>query len=206
MAMTDDRLRQGADALNQGVARRVEGGQAAAFQAILSAAARGDEDAFAALWRNLQPALLHYLHTIAPDAAEDIAAETWIEVIRGLQAFHGDEPTFRTWALTIARKRVIDWRQRSDNLATQPQRTDTSDRPHAIADALSSRAALALIATLPPDQAEIVALRVLGGLNVAEVATVTGKRPGTVRVLAHRGLRRLAKQFEIMESKRQATE
>jgi len=203
MAMTDDRLRQGADALNRGVARRVEGGQAAAFQAILSAAARGDEDAFAALWRNLQPALLHYLHTIAPDVAEDIAAETWIEVIRGLQAFRGDEPTFRTWALTIARKRVIDWRRRSDNLATEPQRTDMPDRQDAIADAESSRAALALVATLPPAQAEIVVLRVLGGLDVAEVAAVTGKRPSTVRLLSHRGLRRLA---QMMESKSQATE
>jgi len=127
-------------------------------------------------------------------------------VIRGLQAFRGDEPTFRTWALTIARKRVIDWRRRSDNLATEPQRTDMPDRQDAIADAESSRAALALVATLPPAQAEIVVLRVLGGLDVAEVAAVTGKRPSTVRVLAHRGLRRIAQQLEIMESKRQATE
>jgi RNA polymerase sigma-70 factor (ECF subfamily) len=59
-----------------------------------------------------------------------------------------------------------------------------------------TRAALALVAELPPDQAEVVALRVLGGLEVAEVARIVGKRPGAVRVLAHRGLRRLAKQVE----------
>lgn len=204
--MSDDRLRQGADALNQGVARRVEGGQAAAFQAILSAAARGDEDAFAALWRNLQPALLHYLQVIAPDVAEDIAVETWIQVIRQLGRFHGDEPAFRSWVFATARKEAVGWQRRSDNLATQPQRTGMPDRPHAVADALSSRAALALIATLPPDQAEVVALRVIGGLDVAEVATITGKRPGTVRVLAHRGLRRIAQQLKITEAKSQATE
>jgi RNA polymerase sigma-70 factor, ECF subfamily len=62
--------------------------------------------------------------------------------------------------------------------------------------AQSTRAALALIAQLPRDQAEVVALRVLGGLGVAEVARITGKRPGAVRVLAHRGLRRLAKRLE----------
>jgi DNA-directed RNA polymerase specialized sigma24 family protein len=30
---------------------------------------------------------------------------------------------------------------------------------------------------------------------VAEVAAITGKRPGNVRVLAHRGLRRLAERL-----------
>jgi RNA polymerase sigma-70 factor (ECF subfamily) len=60
----------------------------------------------------------------------------------------------------------------------------------------STRAALALVAELPPDQAEVVALRVLGSLEAAEVARILGKRPGAVRVLAHRGLRRLAKRME----------
>jgi DNA-directed RNA polymerase specialized sigma24 family protein len=60
----------------------------------------------------------------------------------------------------------------------------------------STRAALALVAGLRAEQAEVVALRVLGGLEVAEVARIVGKRPGTVRVLAHRGLRRLARQLE----------
>jgi RNA polymerase sigma-70 factor (ECF subfamily) len=57
---------------------------------------------------------------------------------------------------------------------------------------LSTAAALSLVRRLPPDQAEVISLRVLAGLDVTHVAMVTGKRPGTVRVLAHRGLRRLA--------------
>jgi RNA polymerase sigma-70 factor (ECF subfamily) len=59
----------------------------------------------------------------------------------------------------------------------------------------STRAALALVAEPPADQAEVVALRVLGGWEVAEVARIVGKRPGTVRVPAHRGLRRLAERW-----------
>jgi hypothetical protein len=73
--MTGDHLRQAADALNEGVGQRVEGGQAAAYQAMLRAVTRGDEDAFGALWRNLQPTLLHYLEVVAPDAAEDLAID-----------------------------------------------------------------------------------------------------------------------------------
>ena len=56
-------------------------------------------------------------------------------------------------------------------------------------------AALRVIADLPTDQAEAVALRVLAGLEVNWVAAITGKRPGTVRVLTHRGLRRLAERL-----------
>ena len=55
-----------------------------------------------------------------------------------------------------------------------------------------TEAAQALIGTLPHDQAEVVLLRVVAGLDVKMVAHIVGKRPGTVRVLAHRGLRKLA--------------
>jgi RNA polymerase sigma-70 factor (ECF subfamily) len=52
-----------------------------------------------------------------------------------------------------------------------------------------------LTSVLPAEQAEVLMLRVVGGLPVEEVARVVGKRPGTVRVLQHRALRRLASQL-----------
>jgi RNA polymerase sigma-70 factor, ECF subfamily len=66
--------------------------------------------------------------------------------------------------------------------------------------ALSSDEAIRRItALLPPDQAEIVLLRVVAGLSVDDVAGITGRRPGTVRVLQHRALRRLAERLERPE-------
>jgi RNA polymerase sigma-70 factor (ECF subfamily) len=169
------------------------------FRAVLAAAAQGDELAFRALWRDLQPALLRYLDAFAPGSGEDLASETWLRVIKGLPAFSGDERAFRAWVFTVARHRAIDrWRRatrRHDELVPLDALTHLpapDDPAGAAVDAFSTRAALALIATLPPDQAEVVLLRVLAGLEVAEVATITGKRPGNVRVLTHRALRRLA--------------
>ena len=49
-----------------------------------------------------------------------------------------------------------------------------------------------MLSLLVPDQAEVLLLRILAGLDVQRVAEIVGKRPGTVRVLQHRGLRRLA--------------
>jgi RNA polymerase sigma-70 factor (ECF subfamily) len=63
-------------------------------------------------------------------------------------------------------------------------------------EVLRADAAVALVRSyLPRDQAEVILLRVLGGLTVDEVAAIVDKRPGNVRVLQHRGLRRLATQL-----------
>ena len=48
---------------------------------------------------------------------------------------------------------------------------------------------------LPPDQAEVVLLRVLGELEVEQVADIVGKSKGAVRVAQHRALQRLQQAF-----------
>src|SRR6266511_6167099 len=174
----------------------------ASFDAVLASASGGDEHAFAILWRDLQPALLRYLRVIAPAACEDLASETWLEVARGLSRFQGNEVGFRSWVFTVARHRTVDWRRREARHPSiplppeeVPERPGPSDAADPVLEAISTRAALALIAELPPDQAEVVTLRVVAGLDVAQVAEIVGKRAGAVRVLAHRGLRRLAERL-----------
>ena len=72
------------------------------FAAVLTAAQSGSEAALTLLWRDANPALLRYLRVIAPDAAEDIAAETWLQVVRGLPGFRGDQSDWRAWLFTTA--------------------------------------------------------------------------------------------------------
>jgi RNA polymerase sigma-70 factor (ECF subfamily) len=172
------------------------------FPAVLEAAARGDEEAFGRLWRDLQPRLLRYFMVAAPAAAEDLASETWLAVVRGLDRFCGGELPFRAWVFTIARHELLDWRRRAarrpieDAPLTGLIDLSAPDDPAATAmEAFSTRAALAVVATLPADQAEAVVLRVVAGLSVDRVAAIMDKRPGTVRVLTHRGLRRLAERL-----------
>ena len=173
-----------------------------AFNGVLEAAAGGDERAFAVLWHDLQPGVLRYLRVVAPAAAEDLASETWLDVVRGLARFEGTEYGFRAWIFTVARHRVTDWRRRTARQPSipfpaelLPQQSAPDDPAADAMEAISTEAALALIAERPPDQAEVVALRALAGLDVARVAEIVGKQPGAVRVLAHRGLRRLSERF-----------
>lgn len=165
------------------------------FPHVLVAAQRGDEQAFDMLWRDLHPAMLRYLQVMAPAAAEDLAADTWIGVVQELCWFVGDESGFRALVFTAARRRAIDWRRRMNRQRIAPVPVELidgwaapDDPAAATPEGWSTRAALAVIAELPPAQAEVVALRVLGGLSVAEVAQITGNDPNVVRALSHRGL------------------
>jgi RNA polymerase sigma-70 factor, ECF subfamily len=171
----------------------------AAFAVTLARAQGGDESAFACLFRDVQPPLLRYLQVIVPAGeAEDVASETWLQVVRGLAGFRGDEDAFRAWLFTIARHRAVDAGRARSRRPELPQDGLTAaeqtspDAAEAALEAISTRAVLALVAALPRDHAEIIMLRVVAGLESADVARIVGKTPGAVRVTAHRALRQLA--------------
>lgn len=173
------------------------------FGGILAGAQGGDEAAFARLFRSVQPALLGYLRVTAADAAEDVAAETWLHVVAGLPRFRGNEDAFRAWVFTIARHRAVDagrWRARRPTVPLDEHesadRLLAPDAADLALEAISTQQVVALLATLPREQAEIILLRVVAGLPPHDVARIVGKSPGAVRVAAHRGLRRLAAMVE----------
>lgn len=167
------------------------------FGGSLRAAKCGDEEAFAVIWREFQPGLLRYLRIKAAPAAEDLAADTWFRVLKALPSFEGDESGFRAWLFTAARNRLTDWYRAGDlrplsidlaNLAVLP----ASNNVESEADEHSAtERSLALIARLPPDQGEAVMLRIVAGLSVQVTAEIMERSPGSIRVLCHRGLRRL---------------
>ncbi|HYH51386.1 MAG TPA: sigma-70 family RNA polymerase sigma factor [Acidimicrobiia bacterium] len=166
----------------------------------LVAAQEGDDHALAALWRELQPSLLRYLRAVEPDAADDIASDTWLEVTRRLGRFTGGEREFRGWLFTIARHRLIDNRRRAARhrtapVAWLPDRPGVDDPAADVLVDLSTEESIRLVSELPPEQAEAVRLRILAGLDTNEVARRMGKQPGNVRVLSHRGLRNLARRL-----------
>lgn len=173
-----------------------------AFPVVLAGVQRGDERSFDQLYRDSNPALVRYLRVLDPRTADDVAAETWISVVRSITRFTGDESGWRSWLFTIARRRSVEETRR------MMRRVPTVDLPAGHPDGdgppvrdsaedalqnIDTRAALAAVAKLPRLQAEVVVLRVVAGLDVARVAEVVGRSPGAVRVAAHRGVQNLTK-------------
>jgi RNA polymerase sigma-70 factor, ECF subfamily len=173
----------------------------------VAAAQAGDTLAFAELYRDLQPRLLRYAIGLVGQDAEDVTAEAWLQIVRDLGSFSGDFDAFRGWAARIVRNRALDHARAR---ARRPvQATDLSallnpplaaDAASSAAESMSTAAAIALIATLPRDQAEAVLLRAVVGLDATAAGRVLGKRPGAVRVAAHRGLRTLARRLAEREA------
>jgi RNA polymerase sigma-70 factor, ECF subfamily len=158
----------------------------------------GDETGFLLLWETIHPRLLRYLRVLGCDDVDDVASETWLQAVRDLRRFSGTAVDFRSWLFTIGRHRAIDaarsrnrFRDNSLTTATLPS-TAHSPVEDEVLDGLSTRQAVAIVARLPADQAEVVALRIIAGLDTGAVATILGKSPGAIRVALHRGLRRLS--------------
>lgn len=169
------------------------------FDEVLAAAQNGAQWALGALYEDLQPRLLRYLRVHEPRVAEDLAHDVWLGVALGIRRFSGGEDDFRAWLFTIARRRLLDLRRTDARRRTFPMETRklvpwgrVADAEEDALEVLGTELALSCIATVPPSQADVVLLRVLGGLSVAEVAKILGKRPGAVRVLQHRALKQLA--------------
>jgi RNA polymerase sigma-70 factor, ECF subfamily len=154
--------------------------------------------------------LLRYLRSQEPTVADDLAGDVWVSVARRLARFAGDEMGFRSWLFTIARCRLVDHRRKMARRRTEllsDERLDGTtgarygrDPALVVLEQLSAQEAVdRLVADLSPEQAEVVLLRVVGGFEVTEVARMMGRSPGSVRVLCHRALRRLAAQLSVTE-------
>src|ERR1700685_3945455 len=149
------------------------------FAAVLAAAQSGSEEHFAVLWRDANPALIRYLRVIVPDAAEDIAAETWVSVVRGLPAFIGDEGAWRAWLFTTARPRMLDQARHLRRHPSEPlEQLGVAEVPTApgaeqlALDNIATESAIALLGRLPEQQANMILLRVGGGLGPEGVGGV----------------------------------
>ena len=165
----------------------------------LDRARRGDNDSLADLWSIYQPQLLRLLRAQGRAGAEDITSQVWIDVSRNLDRFQGDGVAFRNWIFTIAGRRAIDEARR---IGRRAEIVSSS-----LAPLLANRGAvdprddsldgvLALLTTLQPAAAEVVMLRVVHELPVAEVARLTGRTETNVRVISHRALEHLRNTLE----------
>jgi RNA polymerase sigma-70 factor (ECF subfamily) len=173
------------------------------LEVALKDAIEGDESGFVALYRDLQPRLLRYASALVGAEAEDVTAETWLQVARDLRGFVGDLDGFRGWVSTICRNRAMDAaRTRArrpaipTELSTLAEVPDREETAIAAIDGISTRWAMEHILALPATEAEAVLLRAVVGLDAPSAGRVLGKRPGAVRVAAHRGLKRLAKRLD----------
>ncbi|HET6794848.1 MAG TPA: sigma-70 family RNA polymerase sigma factor [Acidimicrobiales bacterium] len=176
------------------------------FPEVLEAAQQGAAWALADIYRDLHPAVVAFCRVRAGQDAEDLAADVFLAAAQGIRRFVGDEPSFRSWLFTIAyRTTQRHWQRTRRSTPVDPasalwERSVGDAEAEALHD-LGTAAALGLIRQLPDAQAEVVALRIVADLPVEEVSRIVGRRPGAVRALQLRALRRLARELPPEEGR-----
>jgi RNA polymerase sigma-70 factor (ECF subfamily) len=174
-----------------------------AFDDVLSSARAGAEWAWTRIYDDLAPRVVGYLRAHGADDPEDLAGEVFLHVVRGLPGFRGGRAELRAWTFAIAHRRMVDELRRRRRRRVEPA------SPEAIADAMGAGGDVrddadariadasirAAIDELPPDQRSVLLLRIIGDLTIDEIARAVGKRPGAVKALQRRGLRRLERAY-----------
>lgn len=158
---------------------------------------RGDRQAFADLIDAHQAEVLAYCTRFLgdPSAARDAAQEVFLAVWRERDRYR-EEGKLRHWLLRIARHRCLaetkkrrSRRALSTEVAAQPRATSIEPLT---GDAAALAAALS---TLAPKHRDLVVLRYLEDLSLADIAEITGLRTGTIKSRLHRALARLRKEL-----------
>lgn len=172
-----------------------------AFDSILGAARTGAEWAWTRLYQEMTPPVLGYLRARGAHDPEDLLGEVYLQVVRDLARFEGDEGAFRAWMFQIAHHRLIDdrrYRGRRPELALDAlatTRAGTDDVEAEVDHRINVDRIRAALAELSEDQSDVLMMRIIGGFTIPEIAEVMGKRIGAVKALQRRGLKALERIF-----------
>lgn len=168
---------------------------------VVRRARRGDESAWAELYRRHAGRLVVWLRTLpsgdASAAPEDVAADAWLTAAQLLANFSGNTDDFAGWLFSIARNVASNRRRTRVRRATTPHPTGASpafgwgiSRDHAAA-VEGEEWTRQLLQRLSRREAEVIACIDVVGLDAAATGAALGISAATVRVARHRGLRRL---------------
>jgi RNA polymerase sigma-70 factor (ECF subfamily) len=173
------------------------------FENVLFAARAGAEWAWARIYEELSPPVAGYLRAHGAADPEDLAAEVFLQVVRGLDGFSGPEPAFRAWVFTIAHRRLVDDVRRRSRRPVAPAGPEALEAAAGAGGDVEGEALAGLdhervrqaIDALPGDQRAVVLLRIIGDLTIEQIAEALGKRPGAVKALQRRALRRMEQAY-----------
>jgi len=191
--------------------------ETAGEEQLVAALRAGDEEAFRGLVREYHPSLVRVARIYVPTqaAAEDVAAETWLGVLKGLDRFEG-RSSLRTWIFriltNIAKTRAVrDGRTLPFSALQEPGRVPEAavdaDRfldpehprwpghwavkpapwPEDALEAAETRRVIAdAIEALPATQRMVISLRDVEGWSSEEVRNALDLSETNQRVLLHR--------------------
>ena len=179
----------------------------------MRAIARGDADAFKALYRRHRDRVYGFaLRMLGVEAvAEEVTHEAFLVLIEHPTRYDPERGSVLTFLCAVARNHVMrHFRRRGYSLEDDSEGGDSSEADAGAPDPLGELLKLELeakvaaaVAALPALQREVILLREYHELSYAEMAEVTGVEVGVVKARLHRARQALARRLSpYVESER----
>ncbi len=170
-------------------------------KATVARARAGEEAALIALYEWYKPRIHRFLYYRLGDrqAAEDLTTEVFLRMIQGLPGYQFRGSPFQAWLFQIARNLVVD-DARKQSLRDHEPLDETfaasEAAPEEIAQGRMVSAELrSALLDLTAGQLDVIVLRFVAGLPIADVAQVLDKSESAIKSLQARGLKALAQRL-----------
>jgi RNA polymerase sigma-70 factor, ECF subfamily len=175
--------------------------------ALVSAMARGDAQALAALYDIHAPLMLALAARIlgTRNAAEDLVHDVFLEAWQHAHEYDTTRGTVRAWLLLRTRSRALDVKKSariSRSVSFSESLVDLTTEGDKISSAPDRRAVVDLLAGLPEDQRTVLLLGYFEGLSSSEIAARINVPVGTVKSRVAAALSRLRAALSYTENAR----
>jgi RNA polymerase sigma-70 factor (ECF subfamily) len=178
---------------------------------LLRRAAKGDEEAFALLYRRHQAAMYRFALRMTGSAwaAEEIVQDVFMTLMRVHKKYDSTRGTLGGFLYGIARNRVMKHLERLPREISLEEKNEDGSGPGIILQDASTPAThaekreranhvRAAVLELPPEFREAVVLCELEELSYEEAAQVANCPIGTIRSRLHRGRALLMARLEML--------
>jgi len=173
-------------------------GVRADLAAGLRLVARGDADAFDAVYDQVAASVFGVVQRVVRDPAqsEEVTQEVLLEVWRNAASFDPERGTAIAWVTTLAHRRAVDRVRSVQKESERERRTAAADVPYdevteAVESSLEHERVRRCLGSLTALQRESVTLAYYGGYTYGQVASLLGVPSGTIKTRMRDALIRL---------------
>ncbi len=175
------------------------------WQAVLDQALRAEPAALGVIYDQYVDRIYSYIyHRVGqPDVAEDLTGQVFMRMLEAVQTGRGWRSSFSGWLYRIAHNLVIDhYRRRKratfvDLEDAAPVQAQTGDPVRSSETQFERERLRSALAKLTDEQAQVISLRFLEDLSIAEVAEMLDKAEGAVKALQYRAVLALRRVMEL---------
>ncbi len=182
-------------------------------RATVDRACAGDQQALADLYDWYMPRVYRYAVARMGNVAEaeDLTEEVFLKMLGAISDFRWRDVPFSSWLFRIAHNQVVTHFRRTSQRGgptaeLSDEMVDGAKGPAAtVEEQLTMEEVRRAADQLPEAQREVIALRFVSGLSIAETAKALGKREGNVKALQHKAVAKLQKLLIPAEPGREQT-